>query len=60
MIIFKSASKIVFLLIALTACIGFFIGLLPVESFMILATGAFTFYYAKPASSNDVVGGIDK
>lgn len=45
--ILKSASKTVFVLLALTACGGFLIGKLPVDSFMILATGAFAFYFSK-------------
>lgn len=44
--VLKSASKIVFLLIALTACIGFFIDKLESTDFMVLASMAFTFYFA--------------
>ena len=44
--ILNSASKIVFILIALTACMGFILGKLPTDSFMILATGAFAFYFS--------------
>ena len=44
--IFKSASKIVFILLALTACIGFMMDKLPVDQFMLLATGAFAFYFS--------------
>ncbi len=45
--ILKSASKIVFLLMALTACIGFFMKLLPVQEFMTLVIGVFAFYFGK-------------
>lgn len=49
--IFASASKIVFILIALTACAGFFTGVLSENNFMILAGGAFTFYFANKGES---------
>ena len=42
----KSASKVVFVLLALTACVGFIIGKLPVDSFMILSSSAFAFYFS--------------
>lgn len=44
--ILTSASKIVFLLLALTACIGFFLGMLESKDFMVLAISAFTFYFS--------------
>lgn len=44
--ILTSASKIVFLLVALTACAGFFLGTLSENNFMILAGGAFAFYFS--------------
>ena len=50
MIIFKSASKLVFLLLTITACAGFVLKLLPVDQFMLLAISAFSFYFAKPAT----------
>lgn len=43
----SSASKIVFILIAVTTCVGFVIKLLPVDQFMLLATGAFAYYFTK-------------
>jgi hypothetical protein len=53
--IFASASKIVFLLIAFTACYGFVNGHLTENNFMILAGGVFAFYYAnKGETSPDV------
>lgn len=49
--ILKSASKLVFLIMALAACIGFFTGRLPQESFMLLCSGAFTFYFSNKGES---------
>lgn len=49
----KSASKIVFILLALSACVGFFIGLLDADKFMILATGAFSFYFANKGDASN-------
>ena len=45
--ILKSASKIVFLMIALTVCVSFVIGILEAKDFMILASMAFAFYFTK-------------
>ncbi len=42
----SSASKLVFLLLALTACIGFFVGKLESKDFMVLAMSAFAFYFS--------------
>lgn len=44
--ILKSASKIVFILLAVTACAGFFVGKLDPKDFMVLAGMAFSFYFA--------------
>lgn len=44
--IVTSASKIVFLLMAIAAVVGFFLGRLSEGNFMILCGGAFTFYFA--------------
>lgn len=44
--ILKSASKIVFILLAATACVGFVLKVLPVDQFMILAMAAFSFYFS--------------
>lgn len=49
----KSASKIVFVLLALTACVGFIIDKLPVDQFMLLATGAFAFYFSNKGDQNE-------
>lgn len=53
MTIFKSAAKISFLLLTLTACVGFMLGRLPVESFMVLASGAFAFFFANKGNKNE-------
>lgn len=63
--ILKSASKIVFILLALTACIAFVIGVvtpresdgLPVDQFMLLATGAFSFYFANKGEKDEPFAG---
>ena len=44
--ILSSASKIVFILLAISACAGFFIGILESKDFMVLAGMAFTFYFS--------------
>lgn len=51
--IFSSASKIVFILLTITACIGFLMGLLPVDQFMILAIAASSFYFSNKGSQGD-------
>ena len=54
----KSASKVVFITLALSACAGFFAGILGEDNFMILATGAFSFYFANKPT--DATGEITK
>lgn len=49
--ILKSASKLVFITLALTACIGFMMGKLPVDNFMILVSSAFAFYFSNKGDS---------
>ena len=56
--ILQSASKIVFILLTLTACVGFILGIiakflhpesnagLPVDQFMLLAVAASSFYFS--------------
>jgi len=51
--IFKSASKIVFILLTVTACAGFVLELLPVDQFMLLAVGASSFYFSHKGSEGD-------
>ncbi len=50
----SSASKLVFLILTVTACLGFLLGKLPVESFMILITGVFSFYFSNKGDSKDL------
>jgi len=45
---FRSASRIVFLLMGLTVCVSFYMGALEAKDFMVLATLVFGFYYSKP------------
>lgn len=52
--ILKSASKIVFLIITITACVGFILKILPVDQFMLLATGAFAYYFSRKDESGGV------
>jgi hypothetical protein len=52
MAILKSASKIVFLLLTITACGGFFIGVLSPDNFMILAVAAYSFFFAQKGDPN--------
>jgi len=54
--ILESASKMVFLLITITACVGFFIGVLSENNFMILAGSAFTFYFANKGENKPYAG----
>lgn len=44
--ILSSASKIVFIMLTVTACVGFFIGRLDPKDFMLLASMAYGFYFA--------------
>lgn len=61
--ILSSASKIVFILLAVTACVAFFLGRLEAKDFMVLAGMAFAYYFAaKPGDNNqgggDFAGGV--
>lgn len=51
--IFNSASKIVFILLALTACSAFLLGVLQSQDFMVLAMAAFTFYFSNKGSGEN-------
>ena len=44
--ILSSASKVVFIALAITACSGFFLGKLESQDFMVLASMAFGFYFS--------------
>ena len=50
--ILKSASKIVFIMLALVACAGFLLGKLEAKDFMLLASMAFGFYFANKGEAN--------
>jgi hypothetical protein len=52
-----SASKIVFLLLALTACLGFWAGKLEAQDFMTLATAAFVFYFSHKGEQGKMYAG---
>ena len=54
--ILKSASKLVFVLMAVGALVGFFLGRLSEGNFMILCGGAFTFYFAAKGETGKVDG----
>ena len=48
--LFASASKIVFLMMAFTACLGFMMGKLDAKEFMVLLSGVFGYYFGyKPS-----------
>ena len=55
--ILSSASKLVFILLALSACIGFFLGLLESKDFMVLVMSAFTFYFSAKGDNSLPNGG---
>jgi hypothetical protein len=50
--ILKSASKLVFLVLTLSACVGFFMGILDPKDFMVLAMAAFTFYFSNKGDNS--------
>ena len=58
MTILKSASKIVFILLALTACVSYVAGVVygtaifETKDFMVLAGMAFAFYFANKGEAN--------
>lgn len=47
-----SASKVVFIMLATTACTAFLMGILPVQEFMTLATAAFVFYFSNKGETS--------
>lgn len=51
--IYSSASRIVFILIALTACGAFLSGLLDTANFMILANAAFLYYFTRKSKTQE-------
>jgi hypothetical protein len=55
--LFTSPAKIVFILLAVASSAGFFLGILSEENFMILAAGAFSFFFSyKGNESKDYAG----
>ena len=50
--IIESASKLVFVMLILTACIAFLIGILAEAQFMLLAIGASSFYFSNKGDQN--------
>jgi len=50
--ILQSASKLVFVALTLTACVGFLWGKLPTDQFMILAIAASSFYFSNKGSAD--------
>lgn len=53
----RSASKIVFILLTVTACVGFILRILPVDQFMLLAVAASSFYFSnKGEPTKDYAG----
>lgn len=52
--IFESMSRLVFGLLALTACVGFFMGILEAKDFMVLAGSAFGYYFGRAKTTADV------
>lgn len=55
--IIKSASKIVFILLAFGATIGFFLGVLSENNFMILVSSAFAFYFSNKGDTSKEYAG---
>lgn len=51
--IVSSASKIVFIMLALAACIALFLGKVSENNFMLLAVSAFSFYFSKPTTPDN-------
>lgn len=47
--IYTSATKLVFLLTAITVCSGFFLGMISEQAFLQVATAVFSFYYGTKA-----------
>jgi putative solute:sodium symporter small subunit len=55
--ILSSASKIVFLALTVTACVGFFIGLLEAKDLMLLAGMAYGFYFSNKGEVSEPFAG---
>jgi len=50
--ILKSPAKIVFIVITLTACAGFFVAKLSEDNFMLLAVSCFSFFFSFKGTGN--------
>ena len=55
--IYTSASKIVFILMAVAVIVGMFYGKVDAKDFMILASMAFSFYFANKGDSSEPFAG---
>ncbi len=55
--IYQSASKVVFIILTVTACAGFILDKLPVDQFMILAIAASSFYFSNKGETNEPFAG---
>lgn len=53
----SSASKIVFVMLAFTACVGFWFGKLEAKDFMLLAGMAFAFYFSNKGEPSQPFAG---
>lgn len=53
----NSASKIVFILMAVAAAVGMFIGKIDPKDFLTLVSMAFTFYFANKGDNSQPFGG---
>lgn len=55
--IYTSASKIVFILMAVAVVVGMFYGKVDAKDFMILASMAFSFYFANKGEGSEPFAG---
>jgi hypothetical protein len=55
--IYTSASKIVFILMAVAVIVGMFYGRVDAKDFMILASMAFSFYFANKGETSEPFAG---
>jgi hypothetical protein len=53
--IMSSASKLVFLLLTITACVGFFLGKLEPKDFMVLSGMAYAFYFSNKGETSGTI-----
>ncbi len=55
--IYSSASKIVFILMAVATIVGMFYGKIDAKDFMVLASMAFSFYFANKGEGDQPFAG---